>query len=155
MRLEIPELKGFNVAGGLSLTPEFAALVIGLAINASASIAEIVRSGIESVPRGQWESARALSLSEWLILRLVVLPQALRVIVPLMTSQYLSLTKNSSLAVAIGYPDLVSITNTTANQTGQALEAIMIMIIVYLTINLTVSLLMNLYDARHGWEPAS
>lgn len=155
MRLEIPELKGFNVAGGLSLTPEFAALVIGLAINASASIAEIVRSGIESVPRGQWESARALSLSEWLILWLVVLPQALRVIVPLMTSQYLSLTKNSSLAVAIGYPDLVSITNTTANQTGQALEAIMIMMIVYLTINLTVSLLMNLYDARHGWEPAS
>jgi general L-amino acid transport system permease protein len=155
MRLEIPELKGFNVAGGLSLTPEFAALVIGLAINASASIAEIVRSGIESVPRGQWESARALSLGEWLILRLVVLPQALRVIVPLMTSQYLSLTKNSSLAVAIGYPDLVSITNTTANQTGQALEAIMIMMIVYLTINLTVSLLMNLYDARHRWEPAS
>jgi general L-amino acid transport system permease protein len=154
-RIEFPELKGFNVAGGLTLTPEFTALVIGLAINASANIAEIVRSGIESVPRGQWEAARALSLGEWQILRLIVLPQALRVIVPLMTSQYLSLTKNSSLAVAIGYPDLVSITNTTANQTGQALEAIMIMMIVYLTINLTVSLLMNLYNARHAWEPAS
>jgi general L-amino acid transport system permease protein len=152
VRLEVPELKGFNVAGGLSMTPEFAALLIGLTINAAANIAEIVRSGIEAVPRNQWDSARSLGFTETQLLRIVVMPQAFRVIVPLMTSAFLNITKNSSLAVAIGYPDLVSIVNTTANQTGQALEAILIMMTVYLTISLTVSLLMNMYNARHDWK---
>jgi general L-amino acid transport system permease protein len=151
-RIDLPELKGFNISGGLSLTPEFAALLIGLTVNAAANIAEIVRSGIESVPRNQWETARSLGFTEAQLLRFVVMPQALRVIVPLMTSAFLNLTKNSSLAVAIGYPDLVSIVNTTANQTGQALEAILIMMIVYLTISLTVSLAMNIYNARKAWE---
>ncbi|WP_119270361.1 amino acid ABC transporter permease [Taklimakanibacter deserti] len=150
LTIEWPERKGFNVTGGLSSTPEFAALLFGLAINASAGIAEIVRSGIEAVPNGQAEAARAMGLHQGQILRLIVLPQALRIMIPLLTSNYLSLTKNSSLAVAIGYPDLVSIINTTANQTGQALEAILIMMAIYLSINLTVSLLMNHYHARHA-----
>lgn len=150
LSIEWPERKGFNVTGGLSSTPEFAALLFGLAINASAGIAEIVRSGMEAVPKGQVEAARAMGLHQGQILRLVVLPQALRIMIPLLTSNYLSLTKNSSLAVAIGYPDLVSIINTTANQTGQALEAILIMMAIYLSINLTVSLLMNRYHARHA-----
>jgi general L-amino acid transport system permease protein len=152
VRLDWPELKGFNIAGGLSLTPEFAALLIGLTVNASANISEIVRSGIEAVPRDQWETGRSLGFTETQLLRLVVVPQALRVIVPLMISAFLNLTKNSSLAVAIGYPDLVSIVNTTANQTGQALEAILIMMIVYLTISLTVSVLLNITNARAAWE---
>lgn len=145
-----PQQKGFNVTGGLAATPEFAALLFGLAVNSSAGIAEIVRSGIEAVPKGQIEAARALGLGQGQIMRLVILPQALRIMIPLFTSSYLSLTKNSSLAVAIGYPDLVSIVNTTANQTGQALEAIMIMIGIYLTINLTVSLVMNQYHSRQS-----
>jgi general L-amino acid transport system permease protein len=155
-RVETPALKGFNIAGGLSLSPEFAALLIGLVVNAAALIAEIVRSGIQSVSQGQWEAARALGLHQGQIFRLVVLPQALRVITPLMTSNYLSLVKNSSLAVAIGYPDLVSIINTAANQTGQALETILIMVAVYLSISLAVSLAMNRYNARQalkgGWR---
>lgn len=152
VRFDLPELKGFNISGGVSLTPEFAALLFGLTVNAAANIAEIVRSGIEAVPRNQWETARSLGFTEAQLLRFIVVPQALRVIVPLMTSSFLNITKNSSLAVAIGYPDLVNIVNTTANQTGQALEAIMIMMIVYLTISLTVSLLMNIYNARKAWE---
>ncbi len=146
--VEIPAKGGFNIRGGLSLTPEFAALLIGLVVNASASISEIVRSGIQSVKSGQWEAARALGLKPAQIMRLVVLPQALRVITPLMISSFLDLTKNSSLAVAIGYPDLVSVANTTANTTGQALEAIIIIGVVYLTISLAVSALMNLYNRR-------
>ncbi len=146
--VEIPAKGGFNIRGGLSLTPEFAALLIGLVVNASASISEIVRSGIQSVKSGQWEAARALGLKPGQILRLVVLPQALRVITPLMISSFLDLTKNSSLAVAIGYPDLVSVANTTANTTGQALEAIIIIGAVYLTISLAVSAAMNLYNRR-------
>lgn len=145
-----PQQKGFNVTGGLASTPEFAVLLFGLAINSSAGIAEIVRSGIEAIPRGQIEAARALGLGQGRIMRLVVLPQALKIMIPLLTSNYLSLTKNSSLAVAIGYPDLVSIMNTTANQTGQALEAILIMMGIYLTINLTVSFLMNRYHANQA-----
>jgi len=146
--VEIPAKGGFNIRGGLSLTPEFAALLVGLVVNASASISEIVRSGIQSVKSGQWEAARALGLKPAQILRLVVLPQALRVITPLMISSFLDLTKNSSLAVAIGYPDLVSVANTTANTTGQALEAIIIIGSVYLTISLSVSAVMNLYNRR-------
>ncbi|MFI5410621.1 amino acid ABC transporter permease [Kaistia sp. UC242_56] len=150
MRVEIPALKGFNITGGLSLTPEFAALLVGLVANAAALISEIVRSGIQSVPRGQWEAGRALGLHRGLIFAKIVLPQALRVITPLMTSSYLSLTKNSSLAVAIGYPDLVSILNTAANQTGQALETILIMASVYLTISFAVSFAINRYNKRYA-----
>lgn len=146
--IDLPAKGGFNIKGGLSLTPEFFALLIGLVVNASASISEIVRSGIQSVKSGQWEAARALGLSPAQILRLVVLPQALRVINPLMISSFLDLTKNSSLAVAIGYPDIVSVANTTANTTGQALEAICIIAAVYLTLSLSVSVLMNLYNRR-------
>ncbi|MER9934240.1 ABC transporter permease subunit [Mesorhizobium sp. M0088] len=145
---EIPALAGFNIRGGYNLTPEFAALLTGLVVKFSAAIAEIVRAGIQSVDRGQWEASRALGLHNGQIMRLVVLPQALRVITPLTTSSYLDLTKDSSLAVAIGYPDLVSIINTTANTTGQSLEALTLLIAIYLTINLSVSAGMNIYNRR-------
>jgi general L-amino acid transport system permease protein len=146
LSLDIPHLKGFNFSGGSVMSPEFAALLIGLVIYTGTFIAEIVRAGILAVNWGQSEAAMALGLKPGQRMRLVVLPQALRVIVPPMTSQYLSLTKNSSLAVAIGYPDLVSIANTTMNQTGQAVEAITIIMAVYLTISLAISLAMNLYN---------
>ncbi|MFA6032188.1 MAG: ABC transporter permease subunit [Myxococcota bacterium] len=145
---EIPALAGFNIRGGYNLTPEFAALLTGLVVKFSAAIAEIVRAGIQSVDRGQWEASRALGLHRGQIMRLVVLPQALRVITPLTTSSYLDLTKDSSLAVAIGYPDLVSIINTTANTTGQSLEALALLIAIYLAINLSVSAAMNVYNRR-------
>ncbi|UNZ53023.1 amino acid ABC transporter permease [Agrobacterium tumefaciens] len=148
LTFETPALAGFNIRGGYNLTPEFAALLTGLIVKFSAAIAEIVRAGIQSVNRGQWEAARALGLHNGQIMRLIVLPQALRVITPLATSSYLDLTKDSSLAVAIGYPDLVSIVNTTANTTGQSLEALMILIGTYLGINLVVSALMNQYNKR-------
>lgn len=142
----VPTLRGFNFQGGASLTPEFVALLVGITVYTGAFIAEIVRSGIQSVPHGQVEAARAVGLRPGLVMRLVVLPQALRVIVPPTTSQYLSLTKNSSLGVLIGYPDLVNVGNTTLNQTGQALEAIAIMMAVYLMISLTISVFMNIYN---------
>jgi general L-amino acid transport system permease protein len=144
--LDVPILKGFNFAGGASLSPEFGALLLGLVIYTGSFIAEIVRAGILAVSWGQSEAAMALGLKPGQRMRLVVLPQALRVIVPPMTSQYLSLTKDSSLAVAIGYPDLVSIANTTMNQTGQAVEGIAMIMAVYLTISLLISLMMNLYN---------
>jgi len=143
-----PALSGFNIRGGLNLSPEFAALLTGLVVKFSALIAEIVRAGIQSVGAGQWEAARALGLHDGQIIRLVVLPQALRVITPLTTSSYLDLTKDSSLAVAIGFPDLVSIINTTANTTGQSMEALIILIGAFLTINLALSALMNVYNNR-------
>lgn len=146
--VEAPALSGFNIRGGLNLSPEFAALLTGLVIKFSALIAEIVRAGIQSVGGGQWEAARALGLHEGQIIRLVVLPQALRVITPLTTSSYLDLTKDSSLAVAIGFPDLVSIINTTANTTGQSMEALIILIGTFLAINLSLSALMNTYNTR-------
>uniref|UniRef100_UPI004047B453 amino acid ABC transporter permease n=1 Tax=Orrella sp. TaxID=1921583 RepID=UPI004047B453 len=148
LALEMPALKGFNFQGGLTLSPEFAALLIGLVIYTAAFVAEVVRSGIESVGKGQWEAGGAIGLRRGLILRLIVLPQALRVIIPPMTSQYLNITKNSSLAVAIGYPDLVSVVNTTLNQTGQAIEGIMIIMGAYLTVSLAISVIMNWYNAR-------
>lgn len=154
---QVPALSGFNIRGGWSLSPEFAALLTGLTVKFSASIAEIVRAGIESVKQGQWEAARALGLGDGQIMRLIVLPQALRVITPLTTSNYLDLTKDSSLAVAIGYPDLVSIVNTTANTTGQAFEALLVLIAAYLTLNLVLSALMNHYNSRvalRGGGPA-
>jgi general L-amino acid transport system permease protein len=143
-----PELQGFNFVGGLQVSPEFAALLVGLATYTAGFIAEIVRAGVLAVDRGQREAAHALGLTRAQALRKVILPQALRVIVPPMTSQYLNLTKNSSLAVAIGYPDLVSIANTTMNQTGQAIEGIAIIMAVYLTISLSISAFMNWYNAR-------
>ena len=144
----VPELQGFNFAGGGPLTPEYAALLIGLATYTAAFIAEIVRAGILAVDRGQAEAAHALGLTRPHAMRLVILPQALRVVVPPLTSQYLNLTKNSSLAVAIGYPDLVSIANTTMNQTGQSIEGIAIIMAVYLSISLSISAFMNWYNAR-------
>jgi general L-amino acid transport system permease protein len=144
----VPELQGFNFVGGVQVSPEFAALLVGLATYTAAFIAEIVRAGVLAVDRGQREAAHALGLTRAQAMRLVILPQALRVIVPPMTSQYLNLTKNSSLAVAIGYPDLVSIANTTMNQTGQAIEGIAIIMAVYLTISLSISAFMNWYNAR-------
>jgi general L-amino acid transport system permease protein len=146
LQLDWPELKGFNFVGGNAVSPEFAALLIGLTVYTGSFIAEIVRAGILAVSWGQSEAAAALGLKPGQRMRLIVLPQALRVIVPPMTSEYLSLTKNSSLAVAIGYPDLVSIANTTMNQTGQAIEGIAIIMAVYLAISLLISLFMNLYN---------
>jgi general L-amino acid transport system permease protein len=146
--VQFPELAGFNFEGGTTLSPEFFALLIGLVAYTSAFVAEIVRAGIQSVHRGQWEAARALGLPPGRIMRLVILPQALRVIIPPMTSQYLNLTKNSSLAVVIGYPDLVSVANTSINQTGQAIEVIAIFMAVYLLISLITSGLMNWYNSR-------
>ena len=145
---EVPALRGFNFRGGKVLSPEFLALLIGLSTYTAAFVAEIVRAGIVSVDRGQGEAAMSLGLTRNQELRLVTLPQALRVIIPPMTSQYLNLTKNSSLAVAIGYPDLVAVANTTMNQTGQAIEAIAILMAVYLIISLVISLFMNWYNNR-------
>jgi general L-amino acid transport system permease protein len=144
--LEWPELKGFNFVGGSAVSPEFVALLIGLTVYTGSFIAEIVRAGILAVSWGQSEAALALGLKSGQRMRLIVLPQALRVIIPPMTSEYLSLTKNSSLAVAIGYPDLVSIANTTINQTGQAVEGIALIMAVYLTISLAISAFMNVYN---------
>ncbi len=146
--ITIPELRGFNFVGGLTLAPEYFALLIALVTYTSAFIAEIVRSGIQSVHIGQWDAAKALGLRRGFMLRHIVLPQALRVIILPMTSQYLNLTKNSSLAVAVGYQDIVSIANTTLNQTGQAIEAIALIMLVFLTISLGISLFMNWYNAR-------
>jgi len=146
--IAMPELRGFNFVGGLTLAPEYFALLIALVTYTSAFIAEIVRSGIQAVPRGQWDAALALGLRRSFMLRKIVLPQALRVIVPPLTSQYLNLAKNSSLAVAIGYPDLVSIANSTINQTGQAIEGVAIIMAVFLTISLSISAFMNWYNRR-------
>jgi general L-amino acid transport system permease protein len=145
---DVPVLHGFNFTGGTNVSPEYFALLLGLVTYTAGYIAEIVRSGIQAVPLGQWEAAGALGLKRGEVLRQIVLPQALRVIIPPMTSQYLNLTKNSSLAVAIGYPDLVSIADTTLNQTGQAIEGIAIIMAVYLTISLSISLFMNWYNAH-------
>jgi len=146
---EYPELRGFNFSGGIRMLPEFVALLLALTLYTAAFIAEIVRAGIQSVSRGQTEAAYALGLRPRQTTRLIIIPQALRVIVPPLTSQYLNLTKNSSLAVAIGYPDLVSVfTGTVLNQTGQAVEVIAITMLVYLTISLLISMFMNWYNRR-------
>ena len=146
--LNVPFQGEFAVEGGGALTPEFMALLLGLTAYTAAFVAEVVRAGIQSVPTGQREAANALALSRWQEMRLVILPQALRVIIPSMTNQYLNLTKNSSLAVAIGYPDLVSIANTALNQTGRAVECIALIMLVYLVISLFTSIVMNVYNAR-------
>jgi general L-amino acid transport system permease protein len=149
MHLEYPELKGFNFRGGIEIIPELAALTLALSIYTGTFIAEAVRSGIQAVSHGQTEAAGALGLRPNLTLKLVVIPQAMRVIVPQLTSQYLNLTKNSSLATAIGYPDLVNVfAGTTLNQTGQAVEVIAMTMAVYLTISLLISAFMNWYNKR-------
>ncbi|NVD06614.1 amino acid ABC transporter permease [Vibrio sp. JPW-9-11-11] len=146
---EYPELKGFNFRGGISIIPELAALLLALSIYTASFIAEIVRSGINAVSHGQTEAAMSLGLPRSRTLKLVVIPQALRIIIPPLTSQYLNLTKNSSLAMAIGYPDLVSVfAGTTLNQTGQAIEIIAMTMGVYLTLSLITSALMNLYNRK-------
>jgi general L-amino acid transport system permease protein len=147
-QMNVPFKGDFSIEQGGALTPEFLAVLFGLSIYTAAFIAEVVRAGIQSVARGQGEAAAALGLSRKLEMRLVTLPQALRVIIPPLTNQYLNLTKNSSLAVAIGYPDVVSVANTAINQTGRAVECIAIVMLVYLTLSLTTSLLMNWYNAR-------
>jgi general L-amino acid transport system permease protein len=149
LTLDHPKLGPYNFEGGLTVEPEFLALLAGLTFYTAAFIAEIVRSGIEAVPRGQKEAAAALGLRPWQVQRLVVIPQSLRVIIPPLTNQYLNLTKNSSLAVAIGYPDLVSVfAGTVLNQTNQAVEVILITMGVYLAISLATALAMNWFNAR-------
>jgi len=146
---ELPVLKGFNFAGGSRVIPEFVALTLALSTYTAAFIAEIVRAGILSVHKGQMEAGASLGLQRGPVLRLIVIPQALRVILPPLTNQYLNLTKNSSLAVAIGYPDLVSVfAGTTLSQTGQAIEIIGITMGVYLLISLVTSAIMSFY----GWR---
>jgi len=146
---ELPALRGFNFSGGITVIPELAALLMALTIYTAAFIAEIVRAGMLAVPKGQTEAAAALGLKRMQVLRLVIIPQALRVIIPPLTSQYLNLLKNSSLATAIGYPDLVNVfAGTTLNQTGQAVEVIAMTMAVYLSISLAISLLMNWYNAH-------
>jgi general L-amino acid transport system permease protein len=149
LEFEYPTLRGFNYTGGIVVLPELLALLLGLVIYTGAFIAEIVRAGIQGVPKGQKEAANAIGLSAGQTLRLVVIPQAMRIIIPPLTSNYLNLIKNSSLAVAIAYPDLVSVfAGTVLNQTGQAVEVILITMLVYLTLSLFTSLLMNWFNAR-------
>ena len=145
---DFPSKGEFAIENGGSLTPEFLSVLLGLTVYTAAFVAEVVRSGIQSVARGQGEAAAALGLNPGQSMRLVSLPQALRVIIPPMTNQFLNLTKNSSLAVAIGYPDVVSIANTALNQTGRAVECIAIVMLVYLATSLTTSVLMNWYNSR-------
>lgn len=146
--MDIPEMRGFNFSGGVTVSPEFSALLLGLVFYTSAFVAEIVRAGIQSVGRGQVEAAMAVGLRPGQVLHLVVLPQALRVIIPPLTSQMLNLTKNSSLAIAIGYADFVAVTNTTINQTGQAIEGVALIMLVYLFFSLSTSLFMNWYNKK-------
>jgi general L-amino acid transport system permease protein len=148
VRFSYPAIEGLNFVGGYKLTPNFAAILLGLVLYTGAFIAEIVRAGIQSVPKGQSEAARALGLSESQRLQLVVLPQALRVIVPPMTSQYLNLVKNSSLAIAVGYPDLWVTSFITMNQSGQAVQVFMIVMATYLSFSLLISSLLNWYNQR-------
>ncbi len=146
--LDIPVLKGFNFRGGLNISPEFSALLIGLVLYTASFIAQIVRAGIQSISHGQTEAAMSIGLKSKHVLQLVIFPQALRVIVPPLTSQLLNLTKNSSLAVAIGYPDFVQVAGTTINQTGQAVEGVALMMLVYLTFSLLTSAFMNWYNKK-------
>jgi general L-amino acid transport system permease protein len=147
-KMSVPELVGFNFQGGLNMSPEFGALLLGLVLYTAAFVAEIVRAGIQAIGKGQTEAAMAIGLKRGAILNLVILPQALRVIIPPLTSQMLNLTKNSSLAVAIGFPDFVSVASTTINQTGQAIEGISLIMLVYLFFSLLTSVFMNWYNKK-------
>ena len=146
--LDLPELQRFNFVGGLVLSPEFAALLIGLVVYTAAFIGEVVRGGIQEVRRGQREAALAVGLTDGQTLRFVVFPQALRIIIPPLTSQYLNLAKNSSLAIAIGFPDLFNVSRTMASQTGQPVSVIALVMATYLVISLITSLFMNIYNRR-------
>jgi general L-amino acid transport system permease protein len=146
--MNVPALKGFNFKGGVTISPEFTALLLGLVLYTAAFVAEVVRAGIQSVSKGQSEAAMSIGLKPGHVLNLVILPQALRVIVPPLTSQLLNLTKNSSLAVAIGYPDFVSVAGTTINQTGQAIEGVALIMMVYLIFSLSTSAYMNWYNKK-------
>ncbi len=146
--MDVPVLKGFNFQGGRNISPEFSALLIGLVLYTASFIAQIVRAGIQSISHGQTEAAMSIGLKPGLVLKLVIFPQALRVIVPPLTSQLLNLTKNSSLAVAIGFPDFVQVAGTTINQTGQAVEGVAMMMVVYLTFSLLTSAFMNWYNKK-------
>lgn len=149
VRISIPRIEGFNFVGGTTMTAEFTAILVGLVLNTGASVAEIVRAGIQSVSKGQTEAARALGLSESQRLRLVVLPQALKVIIPPQTSQYLNLAKNSTLALAVAYPDFWNISYTTINQSGRAIQIILLVMGFYLSLSLAVSALLNWYNQRN------
>jgi len=146
--MNTPILSGFNFKGGVNISPEFTSLLLGLVLYTAAFVAEVVRAGIQSVSKGQTEAAISLGLKPSLVLNLVILPQAMRVIVPPLTSQMLNLTKNSSLAVAIGFPDFVSVCGTTINQTGQAIEGIVLIMLVYLCFSLSTSAFMNWYNKK-------
>ncbi len=146
--LERPELRGFNIRGGLSLSPELTALILGLTLYTSAFIAEIVRGSILTIPRGQWDAARAMGFRTWPALRLVIAPQAMRIVIPPLASQYINVAKNATLAAAIGFPDFVLVTNTVISQTNQAIEGVLLIILVYLTINLSVAAILNWFNAR-------
>jgi general L-amino acid transport system permease protein len=148
LRLDVPVQERFNFVGGLTISPELTALLLGLVIYTAAFIGEVVRGGIQAVRRGQLEAAQAIGLSDRQTLRLVVFPQALRIIVPPLTSQYLNLAKNSSLAIAVGFADLFSVSRTMANQTGQPVSVIVLVMAAYLVISLITSLVMNLYSRR-------
>lgn len=148
IRVSIPRIEGLNFQGGIKMTPSFAAILIGLVLYTGAFIAEIVRAGMQSVPKGQTEAARALGLSEGQRLRLIILPQAMRVIIPPLTSQYLNLAKNSSLAIAVGFADMWAISYTTLNQSGRAVQVFLIVMASYLTLSLLISFLLNWYNGR-------
>ena len=148
IKMDMPSLQGFNYKGGMTLSPEFIALLLGLVLYTAAFVAEVVRAGIQAVSKGQLEAAMAIGLKPGQVLHLVVLPQALRVIIPPLTSQMLNLTKNSSLAVAIGFPDFVSVANTTINQTGQSIEGVALIMAIYLIFSLSTSAFMNWYNKR-------
>ena len=148
LKMNAVRLEGFNLEGGVMVSPEFIALLMGLILYTAAFVAEVVRAGIQSVGKGQREAAMAIGLRPGLVLNLVILPQALRVIIPPLTSQMLNLLKNSSLAVAIGYPDFVSVANTTMNQTGQSIEGVALIMVVYLFFSLSTSAFMNWYNKR-------
>lgn len=148
MKMDVPKFIGFNFEGGMTLSPEFIAILLGLILYTAAFVAEVVRAGIQSVSKGQREAAMSIGLRPAPILNLVILPQALRVIIPPLTSQMLNLTKNSSLAVAIGYPDFVSVANTTINQTGQAVEGVALIMALYLIFSLSTAVYMNWYNKR-------
>jgi general L-amino acid transport system permease protein len=151
--LDLPRLKGFNIVGGIGLTPEFAAMLAGLSVYYAASVSEIVRAGLQSVTKGQWEAGRTLGFSRGRILQLIVLPQAMRVITPLMTSTYLDLTKDTTLGVLIGFTEMTAVIKTSANNTGNAVETLLVLVVVFLSISLPVSAAINAYNralARRG-----
>jgi general L-amino acid transport system permease protein len=148
LTFDVPEASRFNMRGGARVLPEFVALYLALSLYTASFIAEVIRAGIRAVPKGQSEASAALGIQPTTTTRLVVLPQALRIIIPPLTSQYLNLTKNSSLGVAVGFPELFSTTSTTLNQTGQAVEAISIMLTVYLSISIATSMFMNWFNAK-------